>query len=251
MTLTRGGTARRVPFAAVPDAEHMKDFWDARARENAEYFVDNRLDYNAGDERFFWEQGAKDLDGMLASVGAPALRATDDVLDIGVGVGRLSRALAPRVGSLTGIDVSREMIARAAENLAEHDVRLIVGDGVSLAPLGDAELDVVVSLVVFQHIPDPQITLGYIREIGRVLRPGGWAVFQVSDDPDVHTRDYPRPSLLQRLLRRAPRGTDDPAWRGSAVSLDDVRAAAADGGMTVAAVSGEGTQYCIVRCTKP
>jgi SAM-dependent methyltransferase len=228
----------------------MKDFWDARARENAAYFVDNRLDYNAGDDRFFWEQGAKDLEGMLASVGAPALRESDDVLDIGVGVGRLSRALAPRVGTLTGIDVSREMISRAAQNLAAFDVRLVVGDGVSLAPLDDASFDVVVSLVVFQHIPDPQVTLGYVREIGRVLRPGGWAAFQVSDDPDVHTRDYPRPSLARRLLRRAPRGTDDPAWRGSAVALSEVRAAAADGGMAVAAVSGEGTQYCIVRCEK-
>ncbi len=234
----------------MPDAEHMKDFWDARARENAEFFVDNRLDYNAGDERFFWEQGAKDLDTMLASVDAPPLRAGDDVLDIGVGVGRLSKALAPRVGSLTGIDVSREMIARAAQNLAADDVRLIVGDGVSLAPLGDAEFDVVVSLVVFQHIPDPQVTLGYVREIGRVLRPGGWAAFQVSDDPDVHTRDYPRPSLWRRVLRRAPRGTDDPAWRGSAVALEDLRAAAADGGMQIATVAGAGTQYCIVRCVK-
>jgi SAM-dependent methyltransferase len=228
----------------------MKDFWDARARENAEYFVDNRLDYNAGDEQFFWEQGQKDLETMLASVGAPALRPTDEVLDIGVGVGRLSRTLAPRVGALTGIDVSREMIARAAENLAEHDVRLIVGDGTSLAPLDDASFDVVISLVVFQHIPDPQITLGYVREIGRVLKPGGWAAFQVSNDPAIHTADYPRPSLLRRLLGRAPKGTDDPAWRGSAVALDDVRAAAADGGMTIAATSGEGTQYCIVRATK-
>jgi SAM-dependent methyltransferase len=235
----------------VPDAEHMKDFWDARARENAEYFVDNRLDYNDGDEQFFWQQGAKDLETMLASVGAPPLRPTDAVLDIGVGVGRLSRALAPQVGALTGIDVSREMIARAAENLAAHDVRLIVGDGTSLAPLRDASFDVVISLVVFQHIPDPQITLGYVRETGRVLKPGGWAAFQVSNDPAIHTADYPRPSLLRRLLGRAPQGTDDPAWRGSAVDLDAVRAAASDARMTVAATSGEGTQYCIVRTTKP
>jgi SAM-dependent methyltransferase len=228
----------------------MKDFWDARARENAEYFVDNRLDYNDGDEQFFWEQGAKDLAGMLASVDSPALRPADAVLDIGVGVGRLSRALAPQVGALTGIDVSREMIARAQRNLAGRDVELIVGDGTTLAPLADASFDVVISLVVFQHIPDPQITLGYVREIGRVLKPGGWAAFQVSNDPAIHSADYPRPSLLRRLLGRAPQGTDDPAWRGSAVDLADVRAAADDGGMTVAQTSGEGTQYCIVRAVR-
>lgn len=227
----------------------MRDFWDARARENAEYFVDNRLDYNAGDEDFFWEQGVKDLDTMLGSVHAE-LRPEDVVLDIGVGVGRLSRALAPRVAKVTGIDVSAEMIERARGNLEGHDVDLLVGDGVSLQPLADGSFTAVVSLVVFQHIPDPQVTLGYIREIGRVLAPGGWAAFQVSDDPEIHTKDYPMPSRIKQLLGRAPKGQDDPAWRGSAVPLDAVRAAAADGGMTVAEVSGAGTQYCIVRCEK-
>ncbi len=225
----------------------MKDFWDARARENAEFFVDNRLDYNDGDEAYFWEQGSKDLERMLASVDAPPLRATDAVLDIGVGVGRLSKALAPRVGRVTGIDVSREMIERAEKNLSGFDVELVVGDGTSLAPLPDAHFDVVISLVVFQHIPDPAVTLGYIREIGRVLKPGGWAAFQVSNDPTIHTADYPQPSRLKQLLGRAPKGQDDPAWRGSAVDLADVATAAADGGMTVAATAGEGTQYCIVR----
>jgi len=234
----------------LPDAEHMKDFWDARARENAEFFVDNRLDYNDGDEAWFWEQGAKDLETMLASVDAPPLRPTDAVLDIGVGVGRLSRALAPQVDRVTGIDVSREMIERAAKNLNGLDVELIVGDGTSLQPIADASFDVVISLVVFQHIPDPDVTLGYIREIGRVLKPGGWAAFQVSNDPEIHTADYPDPPRWKRLLGRAPKGTDDPAWRGSAVDLADVRTAAADGGMTVAATAGDGTQYCIVRTVR-
>jgi SAM-dependent methyltransferase len=233
----------------MPDTRHMKDFWDARARENAEYFVDNRLDYNDGDQEFFWEYGRKDLSEMLASVAAQ-LQPSDDVLDIGVGVGRLSRALVEQVAHVTGIDVSAEMIERAKQNLAGHDVRLIVGDGSSLQPLTDASFDAVVSLVVFQHIPDPQITLGYVREIGRVLKPGGWAAFQVSNDPEIHSKDYPRPSLLKRLIGRAPKGQDDPAWRGSAVELEALRAAAADGGMTVAQTTGEGTQYCIVRCVK-
>jgi SAM-dependent methyltransferase len=249
ITLTRGGTGAHATLRAVPGADHMKDFWDARARENAEYFVDNRLDYNAGDEAFFWEQGVKDLDTMLGSVGA-RLRPEDVVLDIGVGVGRLSRALAPRVATVTGIDVSAEMIERARGNLEGLGVELLVGDGVSLAPLPDASFDAVVSLVVFQHIPDPQITLGYVREIGRVLRPGGWAAFQVSNDPEIHSKDYPMPSRIKQLLGRAPKGQDDPAWRGSAVDLADLRAAAADGGMTVAQLSGEGTQYCIARCVK-
>jgi SAM-dependent methyltransferase len=228
----------------------MQRFWDARARENAEYFVDNRLDYNHGDEAFFWEQGARDLATMLDAAGVTILE-TDHLLDIGCGVGRLTRALAPRAAHVTGVDVSPEMVERARRNLdGLPNVTLFVGDGTTLQPVADAAMDGVVSLVVFQHIPDPQITLGYIREIGRVLRPGGWAAFQVSNDPDVHSRDYPMPSRLRQLLGRAPKGQDDPAWRGSAIALDELQSAADDGGLLIEHVTGEGTQYCIVRARR-
>ena len=68
--------------------------------------------------------------------------------------------------------------------------------------------------MVFQHLPDPAITYGYVTEMGRVLRPGGWAAFQVSDDPS----DPPPPRLRGRRGRRR---SAIPAWLGSAVDLDD------------------------------
>jgi SAM-dependent methyltransferase len=225
----------------------MKAFWDARAREHAAFYVDNRLDYEHPDEEAFWAQGAVDLDRMLDAVGA-RVAPGEEVLDIGCGVGRLTRVLASRAGSVTGIDISAEMVERARANVPE--ATFVVGDGTSLRPLPDAGFDGVVSLVVFQHIPEPAVTLGYVGEIGRVLRPGGWAAFQVSDDPDVHIRDYPRPSRVKQLLGRPPKGQDDPAWRGSAVDLDELRATADAAGMDLAAIVGEGTQYCLVRCVK-
>jgi SAM-dependent methyltransferase len=121
--------------------------------------------------------------------------------------------------------------------------------GLRLVPtvlLADASADACVSHVVFQHIPDAQITLGYVREMGRVLRPGGWAAFQVSTNPDVHR---PRSSPGRRLLAlagRAPRGQGDPAWLGSAVDLDDLRAAASDGGLELERVEDPGSQFCTV-----
>ncbi len=225
----------------------MARFWDARARENAHYFVDNRQDYRHGDEAAFWRDGEQDLDRLLDAVGA-ATAPGDVVLDVGCGVGRLTRALAGRVAHVHGIDVSAEMLRRAAANLAAvPNVTLHRGGGTDLAPLGDASVDAVVSLVVFQHIPDPQVTLGYVREIGRVLRPGGWAALHVSDDAAVHAREHVRPSRLAVALGRAPKGQDDPAWRGSAVDPGALRAAAVDGGMAVEALVGAGTQFCLVR----
>jgi SAM-dependent methyltransferase len=227
----------------------MRDFWDRAADENAMFFVDNSLDYRRPDGERFWRDGETQLDALLGAVGV-ALEPGDDVVEIGCGVGRLTRVLARRAATVRALDVSPRMLELAREHGAGLDnVEWLLGDGTSLAGIADAGADAVVSHVVFQHIPDPAVTLGYVREMGRVLRPGGWAAFQVSNDPRIHRRRTGREGLrirLAALLGRGPRGQADPAWLGSAVDLEDVRRAAADGGMEVERTSGEGTQFCFV-----
>jgi SAM-dependent methyltransferase len=142
------------------------------------------------------------------------------------------------------------MLAEARAHNAElTNVEWILGDGVSLAPIADASADVVHSDVVFQHIPDPEITLGYVREIGRVLRPGGWAAFQISNDPSVHrsrSLGERTRAAIGRPLGRSPRGQGHPAWLGSAIDLDRLREVARAAGMAVERVDGAGTQHCLV-----
>jgi SAM-dependent methyltransferase len=227
-------------------ASHMRRFWDARAREDALFFVDNNRGYRAPEDEGFWEAGERALDVLLERLDL-RLRLEDVVLDVGCGVGRLTRALAGRGRTVHGLDVSPEMIARAREALAGLDnVDLHLGDGTTLRPIDDGSCDAIVSLVVFQHIPDPAITLGYVREMGRVLRPGGWAAFQISNDPRIHRLRQPLGQRAASLLRRAPRGQRDPAWLGSHVDLDALSEAATDAGLAVERVVGEGTQYCLV-----
>jgi SAM-dependent methyltransferase len=226
----------------------MREFWDERAREDAFYFVDNRIKYkDPAEEARFWEMGRTDLDLLLGAVDV-SLQPDWAVVEIGCGVGRLTRVIAERAASVKALDVSSEMLAIARnENSELSNVEWIHGDGVSLAGIGDGVADAVVSHVVFQHIPDPRITLGYIREIGRVLKPSGVAALHLSNDKEVH---HWRASLGERvrtLVGRAPKGQTHEAWTGSAVELDDVRAAATDGGMALEKVVGEGTQYMVVR----
>lgn len=229
----------------------MGRFWDARAREDAFFFVDNTGVYRDADIDRFWSQGCRNLDTVLELVGARV--APDDVvLDIGCGVGRLTRPLAERGSHVHAIDVSSAMLEQARE-LNGHltNVTWHHGDGTTLRPIADAGVDAAVSHVVFQHIPDPQITLGYVREIGRVLRPGGWAAFQISNDPSIHRPKLGACERVKAAVGRAPKGQDAPQWLGSAVDLDEVRAAAADGGLEVATVVGAGTQFCYLRAVKP
>ena len=228
--------------------QRMEAFWNDRAREDAFFFVDNRLDYGNPDVERFWAQGQEDLRRLLDLAGAE-IHPGDAIVDVGCGLGRLTRAaLALGAGSVHAIDVSEEMLDRAREHNAElTSVAWIHGDGTSLRGIPDGVADGLVSHVVFQHIPNPEITLGYVREMGRVLKPRGWAAFQVSTDPAVHR---PRPGVtrlrLPRLLRREPRGTEDPAWLGSAVDIDELRAAADAAEMDTERVHGVGTQFCIV-----
>lgn len=225
----------------------MRDFWDARARESALYFVDNRLDYRDPDLTAFWAGGEAAVDGMLALSGVE-VGPTDRLLEIGCGVGRMTRALATRAGAVVAIDVSAEMLAKAGElNPGLCAVEWVQGDGTSLAPIADRSIDGCVSLVVFQHLPDPSLTLGYVREIGRVLRPGGWAAIHISNDAEIHRRH--RAGLASRAreaLGLAPRGQRDPAWVGSAVDLEELRNVATEAGMTIDRINGEGTQFCVV-----
>ena len=227
----------------------MREFWDRAADENALYFIDNSLDYRRPDAERFWHEGERELDTLLGAVGA-TLRPADEVVEIGCGIGRLTRVVARRAATVRALDVSPRMLELARKHGAElENVEWLLGDGTSLDGIADASADAVVSHVVFQHIPDPAVTLGYVREIGRVLRPEGWAAFQVSNDPAIHRRRTGREGLrirLTALLGRGPGGQADPAWLGSAVDLDELRLAAAEGGMEVERTNGDGTQLCFV-----
>lgn len=225
----------------------MERFWDARAREDPFFFVDSRLDYRSPDEQAFWTGGAEALDQLLGVLQV-AISPDAVVLDIGCGVGRLTRPLAARAARVIALDVSSQMLAEAARlNPELAAVEWVHGDGRSLQPVADTSVDACISHVVFRHIPDPQVTLGYVREMGRVLRPGGIAAFELSTDPSAHRRrSVSKRERLGGWLHRVPRGVDDDAWRGSHVELDQLSRVAAEAGMKVERVCGEGSEFCAV-----
>lgn len=90
-----------------------------------------------------------------------------DVLDVGCGEGRFCRMLAARGAKTMGLDPTRALIAEARRRQPAG----IFHEGVAEAlPVAAASQDLVVSYVALVDIPDYRSA---IREMARVLRPGG------------------------------------------------------------------------------
>ena len=102
------------------------------------------------------------------------------ILEIGCGVGRLTRHLAAIFGDVDGIDVSGEMIREGRRRLRDlPNVRLHESNGVDLRTFADDSFDFAFSYIVFQHIPDKRVIESYLGEAARVLKPGAVFKFQV------------------------------------------------------------------------
>jgi ubiquinone/menaquinone biosynthesis C-methylase UbiE len=117
---------------------------------------------------------------------------TDRVLDVGTGTGLLPFALARSASaptSILGIDISAGMIETARRRL--HDeladdprVRFERMDAEQLN-LPDCSFDVVLSAFALTHVPRPELAM---REISRVLRPGGRVGIALGSRPPFGSR---------------------------------------------------------------
>jgi SAM-dependent methyltransferase len=103
------------------------------------------------------------------------LRPGERVLDLGSGAGTDSLVASQMVGengSVTGIDMTREMLGKAraaAEQMEARNVEFVEGE-VERLPFPDASFDVVISNGVIDLVPDKDAVFS---EIHRVLVPGG------------------------------------------------------------------------------
>ncbi|MEE8339217.1 MAG: class I SAM-dependent methyltransferase [Xanthomonadales bacterium] len=97
----------------------------------------------------------------------------DLVLELGCGVGRIGRELAPRCKHWTGVDISENMIEHARDRLVTCDnVNFHRLDRNSLDMLEDESIDKAYSIAVFCHMDKEDLYL-YMQELNRVVRPGG------------------------------------------------------------------------------
>ena len=150
-----------------------------RETYHRDHWVEVSAERHAAYEAMFqWRQ---EMEPLLAGAD---LRPGQSVVDYGCGPGHLTVELAERVapgGSVTGLDINAEFVARANERAAEKGLDARVSakllDGPVL-PLDDASVDRVVCKSVLEYVDDPAAVLA---EFHRIVRPGGRAHIVDSD----------------------------------------------------------------------
>jgi SAM-dependent methyltransferase len=119
------------------------------------------------------------------------LGAEIDVLDIGCGIGRIERALAPNVASITGIDLSSGMIAAArARCRGLGNVAFLCVDGSDLAAFAGRRFGLVLAVDAFPYLvaAGSEVAARHIAEATGLLEPdGALAIFNYSYRGDLDT----------------------------------------------------------------
>lgn len=152
-----------------------------------------------------------------------------DLVDVGIGTGNLALPALQRwpTVQVTGIDASAEMIKHvetlAAERLAQNDAQTRLTTATALAdalPFPDGSFDAAMSSFVLQLVPNRARAL---REIRRVLRPGGTLAYVtwVRDD-----RAFKPDRIFDALLDEF--GFDDAEGDGQSGDVPSVATAAAE-----------------------
>jgi len=147
------------------------------------------------------------------------------VVELGCGGGALAIELASRGASVTGIDLSPSSVEAASAEARRRgvDARFLRGNLLA-CPLPGGSFDLAVLTDVLEHVTDPAAAL---REVGRLLRPGGLVFLNTFDR-----------TWLSRLvvvdlaegLGLVPRGTHDPRLF---VRPDELRRYAEAGGLVL------------------
>jgi SAM-dependent methyltransferase len=203
----------------------MRDDWNARAREDAGYYVAfGRRDQDDAEFYATATEMVTSLETELRRVPL-AERGEWRALEIGCGPGRLMRPMSRHFLQIDGVDVSDEMIALAKQRLSDlPNAHPYHTDGASLTLFEVGTFEFVYSYAVFQHIPSREVILQYLRETHRVMKVGGLARLQFNGLPQGAGIAYD-------------------TWAGARFSSNEILEFARAHDFQVLALEGVGTQY--------
>jgi SAM-dependent methyltransferase len=198
----------------------MRSNWDRRAASDLVYFTLTTYGRGFNDLERFFREGT--FDGITLLRPILSRLAFDPrgkhILDIGSGCGRLFGGYeALGFAEITGIDVSAEMVRKGEELCPVPGARFVLGSGRDLEDIETGSVDFCFSYNVLGHVPSRDILWCYLKEVRRVLKPGG--AFQ------LHFRShYPlRRRMVAALPDSARQQLRDLYWRVTGRRDEDER----------------------------
>ena len=138
--------------------------------------------------RTFFGDGVRQAIIRAANVGSSSV-----VADVGTGTGFLAEAALAAGARVIGIDSSEGMLGQVRSRFPSDRFEARAGD-VEALPLGGSEVDAVLANMVLHHAENPPLA---IREMARVLKPGGRLVIT---DADEHHEEWLRTEQHDRWL---------------------------------------------------
>ncbi len=103
----------------------------------------------------------------------------DKVLDYGCGSGRLLELFGDKKIDYMGVDVSDKLINIAENNYGGKNKFFKLVSGQVSLPFPDNYFNTIYSIAVFHHLPDKKYRLRIVKDLHRVLKPGGYIVVTV------------------------------------------------------------------------
>jgi SAM-dependent methyltransferase len=159
------------------------------------------------EESFWWFVGMRPVVAAVLDPVCPPGRARD-VLDAGCGTGGMVTWLERYAGGrpVAGVDISSDALAFCRE----RGLRNVAQASVTALPFADSTFDLVTSFDVLVQLPGEGSDETAMREMFRVLRPGGVAFARVAayewmrsghDEAINSQRRYTLPRLVERMTR--------------------------------------------------
>ena len=118
------------------------------------------------------ERWRKELEANLIPWVQDGVNLGSNVLEVGPGPGLTTDNLRARVTHLTALEIDSALASSLAARLHSSNVAVIQGDATAL-PFRDAQFSGAACFTMLHHVPSPVLQDRLLREVLRVLQPGG------------------------------------------------------------------------------